>query len=383
MITAPEEFVRNHAYVRYIRHLSELHELMKAGRGDSVDADDLRDEMDESWKRLTASQIERTDEVSADLYSLESGSPIQHPAKVDNQDAPAREQLQEAMRGRDWKNVLRILRTQPEQFDRAEAAYYRGRCWERLNEPEIAIRFYEEAARIRPEYLIPLVDCLRLRGMPDVAGKLLDDLVCMSRDWEPSLQAFLALSAMSLAMESVPLATRQLALRRAAGMLVLAASRAEKSDNRIRMGEWLGIAAFCSWLADQDQLALDYCTQAISRDPSKAETRVLRGWIQFKTNRELALADFRVAVEQGCAIFLPYRFLLARALQQKDLQEARRIVETAQLVHRTPEEDADFRQLCSRLETIAASGTDIATSAEDLPPYGKETLLRLAHDLAA
>ena len=55
------------AFHVYSRQLIELHDLIRCGDGDAAVADQLRDEIDTTWRQLTADEIERVRQMSAEL----------------------------------------------------------------------------------------------------------------------------------------------------------------------------------------------------------------------------------------------------------------------------------------------------------------------------
>jgi Spy/CpxP family protein refolding chaperone len=56
------------SFPQYLHQLEKLHELISAGKGDSTEADEIRDEMDYSWKKLTEKQQESARVLSAAFY---------------------------------------------------------------------------------------------------------------------------------------------------------------------------------------------------------------------------------------------------------------------------------------------------------------------------
>ena len=61
-------------YLECTRRLRRLHDLIRSGDGDSEAADQLRDEMDGLWNRMTPEERKLSRDLSADLHSL--GKPM-------------------------------------------------------------------------------------------------------------------------------------------------------------------------------------------------------------------------------------------------------------------------------------------------------------------
>lgn len=51
----------------YLRLMLELHELIRCGAGESEAADNVRDEMDAPWKKMSSEELELVERVSVEL----------------------------------------------------------------------------------------------------------------------------------------------------------------------------------------------------------------------------------------------------------------------------------------------------------------------------
>ena len=132
----------------YANHLIKLHQLLEEGRCDSDEADGVRDEMDGPWRKLNSQQIARVRGLSADLYTLGSDSPIKHPETVEVQCDEFRDKLRSARSRDDYNEVLTLLREEPQYMAAQRAAVLRDVCYEYLGQQDVAILFYEHAAKI-------------------------------------------------------------------------------------------------------------------------------------------------------------------------------------------------------------------------------------------
>jgi tetratricopeptide (TPR) repeat protein len=144
------------AFREQLELLLRLHLEMNAGRAESMEADRIRDEMDVYWPRLTSSEIEQVEGLSADLYSI----------GVDRQAAGGSSSLDFAnelvsLTAREaWYEILNRVRAEEPSLLPRDVAYARGLCWAHLGEPRISIEFLNEAARLRP--LAPAEEVLLL-----------------------------------------------------------------------------------------------------------------------------------------------------------------------------------------------------------------------------
>jgi tetratricopeptide (TPR) repeat protein len=136
-------------YLESAERVRRLHELIHLGEGDGENADEIRDELDDLWSRLTPEDAGRIRGLSVDLNSLGM-----------TRDVPESHGSTEefnalfipAQRAYDWDRVLDLLRTALSQFPDYSLAFLRGVFWGRLGDFETALVFFEEALRLNPEH---------------------------------------------------------------------------------------------------------------------------------------------------------------------------------------------------------------------------------------
>lgn len=192
----------------YVRLFVDLHRLVASGAGDSDQADELRDQLDGPWCKLSDVERRITDVLGVDLYEFDSG---QYGKVPDAQllidvhlfdisglnEAPearaARKELdrrwslldtmqrerqrgfltdlgsigvsreavaaaskqvmrefEAAMKRHEWDLALTILREHENEILPAEVSAVRGVCWSQLGNHEIATIFFGEAVRLNP-----------------------------------------------------------------------------------------------------------------------------------------------------------------------------------------------------------------------------------------
>jgi tetratricopeptide (TPR) repeat protein len=124
---------------------------MAEGQGESAEAETVREGMFDSWRLLTAEEVARLDGLSADLYMLTEEEFFVKTDPAERTRARLGPRLRTAWQRRDWDEVLALLRTDPDFLDRAQLAYLRGRCWAEFGHHDVALLFFDYAARLKPE----------------------------------------------------------------------------------------------------------------------------------------------------------------------------------------------------------------------------------------
>ena len=128
-----------------VKLLVALHELLRSGRNDSTEADEIRDQMDVHWLRLSSEDKDRIRNLSASLSSL-----VESAREADK--SPEESTLKAfkgAMEGANWYTALKLLSDIEPSWPPANVAFSRGVCWAHLHQPEAAIAFFQEATRHR------------------------------------------------------------------------------------------------------------------------------------------------------------------------------------------------------------------------------------------
>lgn len=145
-----KRYIHNPAYLQLQYLLIELHRKMKSGDGESDAAYQLRDKMDDYWSLVDDDEIARLNGISADLYTLEPNSPIQHNVELSHYGAIA-SQLNETRNRQNWENALTIMRQFPEEIGLARATMLRGIAYIGLGEREVARLFLLSAVQFNLE----------------------------------------------------------------------------------------------------------------------------------------------------------------------------------------------------------------------------------------
>lgn len=280
-------FRGNPAYTECVRLLIELHLLMKAGESESPAADRVRDLLEQRWPGLEVTEVERVEDMSADLYTLEADSPIVHPEHIAAPKEAIWNELHERQTRRDFAAVLAFLREHPQEFDRASAALERGAAYLQLQDYDIALLFLDEANRLRPGdptalacRLAALTNCGCEAEAEQVANQIAADgtadamalvvaglfLFLQATKWQSSERTRLYAGGVKALQRGLTLF--------AGKMLNAEARQAVKSAH-------LCIAV---WLEDTGKPAeaRQECLAALSVDPHFESALTLLGWLDFQ-----------------------------------------------------------------------------------------------------
>ncbi len=109
------------------------------------------DELNDLWTEIDDRQKQRLWGLSSDLNSLRDRETC-----VESDWPPmTRKELAEAQRAafqtKDWDMLLEYLRRPPRFQSRDTVDYLRGRAWQEMGHPEVAVLFFDNARRLGPE----------------------------------------------------------------------------------------------------------------------------------------------------------------------------------------------------------------------------------------
>jgi len=152
------------AYTEYTRLLRQLHALIRRGEDESVEGDELRDAMDEPWRRLTEPELARVRGLGADLNAIGSENPSPEEAILQELFAYL---FSQAQQDQDWTKALSLLRSYPWFFPPDKLLFLKGIFWARLGDFESALVLFEEATNLgsaEPDCVFALLQTLCILG---------------------------------------------------------------------------------------------------------------------------------------------------------------------------------------------------------------------------
>jgi tetratricopeptide (TPR) repeat protein len=310
------------SYQEFTQLLRELHLVMSRGDAESPEADAIREAMDGPWYGMTAEEQQRARGMSADLYTLESDSPIVHPNQSGIYDTALASEIRNAKDNADFDQVLHLLRDHPEKISADRAAMLRALSYERLGDIATSILFFEGAARISQEdgdsYSVFLLIKLLERGHLEDSRRWADELSKGVK--EPSNQLWFMIGHVffdSAQMDRSEEA-RDINLGRAADAYQRAAvlpktSVADPRERLLVVNALLGQASTYNLLHDLDA-AIQAVDTAHELDPNDDIVLTVRGLLNLGRSSGDAILDFRRAVDLHTTNVWPYYFLAHDAI---------------------------------------------------------------------
>lgn len=136
---------RSDSFRRYERLLVQLAQAMAARPRDEALCETISEQMDESGFALSREELALANDISGDLYMLESAE-VFEPAGMPEPELARR--ILVAYAQEEWATLLDLLRHHCAAVRRPEVAYIRARAYEQLKAPMTAWAFMDFAAKI-------------------------------------------------------------------------------------------------------------------------------------------------------------------------------------------------------------------------------------------
>jgi tetratricopeptide (TPR) repeat protein len=288
-----------------------------------LDEESLAESHEQAWELLDNEHKKRIWELSSDLYSLTDNEKIPDASDPPNDQVLA-SMIQVSYEKQDWQELLRCFRFQPSTIPRNSIEYMRGRAWESLGFPRVALAFYDNASRIDPESPIYRYQSMRqVKELGDweelqrrcelnsielsdsatmqlLCGELYHDIAVNKSDINMD---HVALQLLNRGFELQPHQTvREIVLASAVACKVFVMTNLQRLDETIPF--------LNSW---------------IERLPKNAELRSTRGLVYLTRDYPTALKDFEAAIGLGTAVPLPYLVVAKSKLLNKEYAEAARL----------------------------------------------------------
>jgi hypothetical protein len=130
----------------HAHHLVQLDRMMAEGQGDSPEADALRDQMEQSWYRMTPKELDIARQISADLYTLHDDSLVRHPRDFNIYSPTLAAELATSIGSGDYLSALRLMQDRPKEISTERAALFRAILYRALGLPEIGLIFFQQVA---------------------------------------------------------------------------------------------------------------------------------------------------------------------------------------------------------------------------------------------
>lgn len=302
-----ETEIVNTAYLTWLNAILDTHARQLWNAAES-EADD--EHLEEQWEVLPERVRRRLWGLSADLFSL-----VDNEKYRDEDAAPvtphelAQRRTKAFQSGR-WDELLELLRRPPQLLADDQISYVRGRAWQELGHPHVALRFFDNASRLKPghtPYRILALDCLKVSADWQAAVRRAHEY---SRDpASPPALLFRAADvfhAYSMASDR----DREQLAGQAVALVDQGLSKLSQAGVEPPLDSTLTAAfvtkAFCLEHLGRTDEALATYGAAIQRFPDNPELLAARGLLRLELHREDALDDFRSAVDRSARSVSPY-----------------------------------------------------------------------------
>ena len=277
----------------------------------------------DQWLQLADDQRRRLCGLSADLHSLRDQEKLTAPDGPPRTEQQLASETQQALLHRDWDRVLSLLRVPPRFQPQAVVDYLRGRAWMGSGEPQVALLFFDNAARRDPSNLAyPSLALECLNAIPDWQEALARAERYRASETVPPRLLFRAGEVFRswALMSDQPSYFEQAVEVVERGFALLDQSAAKESLPSVIAGAYATKALALGHLG-RHRAALTAMDQAIARFPDNATLLTLRGLLKQQLQRTDAREDLKAAIEQGTGLVWPYLELARLELEQRNFPE--------------------------------------------------------------
>jgi tetratricopeptide (TPR) repeat protein len=262
--------------------------------------------------------------LSADLCSLRDNETFADEDCAPVTEEELRREQGEAFALKDWDRLLNSLRRPPRFRPREDTDYARGRAWIEMGHPEVALLFFDNATRLKPDNLaFPslALECLKsipnwrealsraeqYRQTPGAHPRLL------FRAGDVYYLCAFHLGERENYQKAVEVVDR--------GLELLATGAAQEPIQSIIAGAYATKGLSLQHLDRRDQ-ALNVFDEAVARFPENATLITARGLLRLELGRPDAQDDLKEAVNRRTPLVWAYLELARNSLRTGDYQGA-------------------------------------------------------------
>jgi tetratricopeptide (TPR) repeat protein len=212
----------------------------------------------------------------------------------------------EAFQRKQWDELLEHLRRPPRFLPQHAVDYLRGRAWKEMGHPEVALLFFDNAARLESansNYRVLALECLNaMQDWPE----LLNRCQAYAQDSTASARLlFRAADALhAYAVQSDQQHYYHEALRTVdGGFARLGPSDCELAS--VLAGAY-ATKSLCLAHMDRPDESLRVLDEAVQRFPENTTLLIARGLLKQELGRPDGVEDLREAVNRGTTVVWPY-----------------------------------------------------------------------------
>jgi tetratricopeptide (TPR) repeat protein len=298
------------------------------GERESAEYDAVCDQMDRPWNQMNGQERARVKGLSQDLYALADGRQgvAMSPEERQRWARQANEVLPLVSLAGEVDAVLDFLRQPfPNDIPPYTVPFLQGRCWERLDEDEVALVFMKEAEHFDPRQAVCVLLILQRLGRSAEAAESAERIVANPDSSGEEL--YQAAGEILKPVRQMRAAEAKPVLERIVGILERALKafiKTPKSERDIQDADRYIIAmlGFCHEQLGNVKKAVQLYSDGLARYPRDAELLSFRGLALIDTDVIKALDDCQRAVQAGSLSMWPYYFLAWNALRLGNFAEA-------------------------------------------------------------
>ena len=337
-----------------IAGILKLHSLSVHDMTDSPEADEIRDQLDGIWEKLSEDEQLLVRGLSSDLNWIEGGfAPRSDPSMPAEQDLRA---LAAAVEAQQWVKVLALSRKCARAIPPSGLAYFRGNAWMGLGFPAVACLFREYAHKLEPsnEGLAYLYLSVLEVAHPESLRKLATT-VLGSPDHHLVAEVIKAVSVTldettrGQSTDQTRVFESSLAIleRVLVRLRILLPDLAPVELHSVACG----LAGFCCEGLGELDRAEKFYAEALRRASENEGLLVARGMLNYARKRANAVADFKAAAKTrtGRQRVWPFLFLAHHSLVEGRFEDCLRYATRGATLTQTPSIQSDL------LEWVAIS----------------------------
>lgn len=332
----PNDQVRDsHAFAKVRDGLLDLHELFLVGHGSSEKAKAIRDAADEPWFDLSDEQQETLNGLTRDLLDAQEVTSEPELESIPPVEPGVLEAVMLQHDGR-YSEALELLRQHRSSKPFSRISFFRGRCWEELNEPRVALMFFNHAHKLAPtneEYRAAALGSLA-KAYPEQGRAKVQEILERAHAESP----IVVIRACEIAFQTAQESVNEEKAKATYDGLTLSLHEA-LVNLQGRNGLWkpriiseyqpiysvvFSLIATCCRIINRIDAAFHYYTMAIGLDPLNAPLLIARGvsiYSKSQRSQQFAAEDFERAIMVGTDLVIPHYFL-AHFLLHRGLCEA-------------------------------------------------------------
>jgi len=369
---------RSVTYSRWLTNIVDTHRFQSWNK-ESTDADEREEEeLNDSWAELDDAEKQRLWGLSADLYTLRDQEKWVDSDWPPMSEEELRSAQAEAFQAEEWDKLLEYLRRPPRFRLQATVDYMRGRAWQEMGHPDVALLFFDNAVRLDPSnpgYAEVALECLKaIRDWPEILRRF--EAYMLDSTTPPRLLFRAADALRSYANQSGERRYYQDGVRAVDEGFARLQRSGGPEMSATHVASAYATKSLCLEHLGETQASLQVVNEAVAKFPHDTLLLIVRGLVKQQLGGADALVDFRNAVTEGSDIALPYIEVARDAVQAGRNQEAIDLSRKGLAIARRSTDKSRLLELLaissSRLDVSADSVRQVFESAAELDPLSEQ-----------